>query len=85
MIDAEEFLSRHFVGVDIQQLGAEYHSVLETSLRTDADVLLIANPNPDEREFSLINRAKAVDRLAFLMRNREQAPNNTQWLTRPIA
>jgi type II secretory ATPase GspE/PulE/Tfp pilus assembly ATPase PilB-like protein len=83
-IDASTKDTKRYVGVDANELGNQYHAVLETSLRADPDILVICTPSPDQHEFDYIRRASLVGRLVYLATLREQAPKQTQWLTKPI-
>lgn len=72
------------VGVDAQELGDSYRSVLSTALRTDPSVLVICNAGLDTGDYQFASRAFQAGHSVHLIDKRELAPPDTQWLTQPV-
>jgi hypothetical protein len=79
--------TQQHVGLDINDLGSVYDSIMQTTLLSDAHFLVICNPNPDEREFKFMQLAKASGHTVFLVLEKQDAPKQTRWLglSNPLA
>jgi hypothetical protein len=72
--------SRQYIGLDVNDLGTLYNSILQTTLLADCHSLVICNPTPEDRDFTFMELAKASGHTVFLVVDKQHAPKQTRWL-----
>ena len=74
-----------FKGINKEELGDRYIDVLNTSLRSGADVIVIlSSDSPDDYTLNFVKKHLCVGIDFHLSSSKSNIPNDIEWLYRPI-
>jgi Tfp pilus assembly pilus retraction ATPase PilT len=73
------------IGIDHAELGLDYPLVRDTSIRADPDVIVICNSSMDETDHKFAATAVQSGHVVYLVQDKTQAPEITEWLQVPLA